>query len=247
MRPADQTFTTKAQAERWLTRTAAAILTDDWIDPADGAIPFGEYAAAWIEERPNLRPATVEVYRYVFGRHLRPALAAISPSDIKDAQVRRWRKSLLDSGASQATAAKAYRLLNAIMRTAVDDGLIRRNPCRIRGAGQDRSPERPILGVTEVFRLADQVGPRYRALVLVAVFGSLRWGELAALRRDDFDLSARTVKIQRSLTELAGGGIAFGPHLHRPWRRPWRNPNLHPLGGQNVQKGHHVGKRTHGT
>ena len=33
------------------------------------------------------------------------------------------------------TAAKAYRLLKSILATATDDELIRRNPCRIRGAG----------------------------------------------------------------------------------------------------------------
>jgi hypothetical protein len=33
-------------------------------------------------------------------------------------------------------AAEAYRLLKAILNTAVDDGLIRRNPCRIKGAGR---------------------------------------------------------------------------------------------------------------
>ena len=39
-----------------------------------------------------------------------------------------WRKTLLDSGVSAVTAAKAYRLLRAILNTAVDDGLIRSNP-----------------------------------------------------------------------------------------------------------------------
>lgn len=34
MRPADQTFRTKAEAERWLTRTEADILDGDWMDPA---------------------------------------------------------------------------------------------------------------------------------------------------------------------------------------------------------------------
>jgi hypothetical protein len=38
----------------------------------------------------------------------------------------------LDAGVSVATTAKAYRLLKAIMNTAVDDGLIRRNSCRIK-------------------------------------------------------------------------------------------------------------------
>ena len=97
--------------------------------------------------------------------------------------MRRWRKDLLDSGVSAVTAAKAYRLLKAIMNTAVDDGLLRRNPCRIKGGGQEKSPERPVLTIAQVGVLADAAGPRYRALVLLAVFGSLRWGELAALRR----------------------------------------------------------------
>lgn len=68
------------------------------------------------------------------------------------------------------TAAKAYRLLKAIFNTAVDDGLIRRNPCRIKGAGQEKSPERPVLSIPQVYTLADAVPERYRALVLLTVF-----------------------------------------------------------------------------
>jgi len=70
----------------------------------------------------------------VLGRHLLPVLGSRPIAEIKEPQVRRWRKKLLDSGVSTVSAAKAYRLLKAIMNTAVDDGLIRRNPCRIKGA-----------------------------------------------------------------------------------------------------------------
>jgi hypothetical protein len=61
------------------------------------------------------------------------------------------------------------------MAAAVDDGLIRRNPCRIKAAGIEKSPERPVLTLTEVYALAEAVGPRYRALVLLACFCGLRW------------------------------------------------------------------------
>jgi integrase len=47
--------------------------------------------------------------------------------------------------------------------------------------------------------------------VLLAVFGSLRWGELAALRRSDIDIQARIVRVSRQLSERRGGGFAFGP------------------------------------
>jgi len=97
------------------------------------------------------------------------------------------------------------------MNTAVDDGITRRNPCRVRSASQDRSPERPVLTIREVVGLADVIGDRYAALILLAVFGCLRWGELAALRRRDIDQAAGVAKIERSLTELPGGGYHFGP------------------------------------
>jgi len=91
------------------------------------------------------------------------------------------------------------------MNTAVDDGIVQRNPCRVRGAGQDRSPERPVLSVREVIALVEVMPERYRALVLLAAFGSLRWGELAALRRCDVEVEQGTVCVERSLTVLAGG------------------------------------------
>jgi len=62
------------------------------------------------------------------------------------------------------------------MTTAVDDGLIRRNPCRVKGAGQEDSPERPVISVPTLLELLDQVPPRYRALLLLATFASLRFG-----------------------------------------------------------------------
>jgi site-specific recombinase XerD len=125
-----------------------------------GKVNLGEYGRDWIDERPNLRPRTVELYRYLLRAHIVPTLGDKSLSDIKDAHVRRWRKNLLDSGTSEVTVAKAYRLLKAIMGTAVDDQVIKRNPCRIKGAGEEKSPERAALTVQQVYRLADAVNWR---------------------------------------------------------------------------------------
>jgi integrase len=211
MRPADQTFATKTEAERWLTRAEAEILDGDWIDPDAGRVPFGEYAADWIAERPNLRPKTIRLYRYLLRDHLLPDFGNLPLNRITGARVRRWRKELLDSGVSPVTTAKAYRLLKAVMNTAVSDGLIRRNPCRLKGAGQEHSAERPVLSIAQVMDLADAIDPRFRVFLLLAVFGSLRWGELAALRRSDVDVETGTVRVSRQLTEQATGRPMFGP------------------------------------
>jgi len=219
MRPADTTFATKTDAEVWLTRKEAEILNGDWINPDAGKVLLSDYGTTWIEERPNLRPKTIRLYRYLFRRHIQPHFGTVTIADIKEAHVRSWRKKLLDSGVSTVTTAKAYRLLKAILYTAVDDGIIRRNPCRIKGAGQEQSAERPVLTIAEVYDLAAAIDPRYRALVLLGTFASLRWAELAALRPCDIDLGACTIRVVRQLIEQLGGGSAFGPPKSRAGRR----------------------------
>ena len=111
------------------------------------------------------------------------------------------------------------------MNTAVDDGLIRRNPCRIKGAGNEESSERPVLSITKVYALADAVTPAYRAMILLAAFTNLRWAELAALRPEDIDLEARTVRVTRQLNHHQAGR-SFGPPKSRAGRRIVAFPNL---------------------
>jgi integrase len=210
-RPAPNTFATKTDAEVWLTRQEAEILDGDWLDPDAGKVLLADFGASWIAERPNLRPKTVQTYEGLLRIHIVPILGGIEVAQVKERTVRRWRKELLDADVGPVTVAKAYRLLKAILNTAVDDGLIKRNPCRIKGAGQEHSPERPVLALAEVFALADAFDRRYRLLILLAVFCSLRWGELAALTRAAVDVEAGTLVVRAGVVELKTGQLVTGP------------------------------------
>lgn len=86
-----------------------------------------------------------------------------------------------------------------MLNTAADDELIR-NPCRIKGAGVEHPAERPVLTLAEVLTLADSIDRRYRMLVLLAAFASLRWGELMGLRKTDFDIGVGLVQVERSVS-----------------------------------------------
>jgi hypothetical protein len=61
-RPAPHTFGSKTSAERWLTLTEAEVIRGDWANPDAGRVLFGQYARDWIDERPGLRPKTVQLY-----------------------------------------------------------------------------------------------------------------------------------------------------------------------------------------
>ena len=132
-------------------------------------------------------------------------------AQIKPQTIRTWRKALLDGGTPEPQAVKSYCLLRAILNTAMkEDEIIRANPCRIKGYDTYHTPERPMGSVEQVSRLAALMPDRYVALILVAAFSGLRWGELVALRRGDVDLDAGAVRVPRKLA-LLRTGLEFGP------------------------------------
>lgn len=111
----------------------------------------------------------------------------------------------------RTAAAGAYRLLRTVLMQAVRDGLIASNPVHVKGAGTAPHPERRPLTATEVVALADAMPARYRAAVHLAAWSGLRPGEVFALRRGDLDVNAATVTVSRTLVEVPGEPITYGP------------------------------------
>ena len=59
-------------------------------------------------------------------------------------------------------------------------------------------PNVSSVDLAKVFELADAVPARWRALILLAAFAPVRWGELVGLRRVHADLDACTVRVAKS-------------------------------------------------
>lgn len=216
MRNGSETYATKPVALRALSIIEGQVARGEWIDPERGKVLVGDYADRWITQRPNLRPRTVELYRWLLGKHVAPYLGGVPLGKLSTALVREWRADLLGNGVSASMAAKAYRLLRAVLTTAVnEDNILPRNPCRIPGADRESPEERPTLTVTQVYDLAGEMPDRYFALVLLATFASLRYGEVTALQRQDLDLDARTVRVRHTFVERSRGGLLLGPPKSR--------------------------------
>jgi integrase len=213
---APQTFETKRSAEQWLSVTETQLLRGEWIDPERSRITVHDYLDSWITQRPGLRPRTVELYKWLLRKQIDPELGGVQLGNLSTSVIRQWRASRLAAGISATVIAKAYRLLRAALNTAVcEDKILPRNPCIVRGADRESADERPVISVAQVFQIAGQVPDRYRVLVLLAAFGSMRWGEVAALRRSDVAGDGSSVRIARAMVELSGRGVVFGPPKSR--------------------------------
>ena len=70
----------------------------------------------------------------------------------------------------------------------------------------------------QVAALAEAIDPRYRALVLVAAYGGLRWGELVGLRVRRVDLLHGRVTVAEQVAEV-NGRLIPGPPKTEAGRR----------------------------
>ncbi|MDE0802781.1 MAG: site-specific integrase [Acidimicrobiales bacterium] len=209
---APKTFTWKADASLWLAQKEAGLLDEAEVEeePTPVVPTLGSYAEDWMATR-TLRPGTQALYRSQLRRHLLPTFGEVELDAILPVEVRRWYAGRIETGLSTVTVAKQYRLLRAILSTAVDDGLITTNPCQIRGGGVERSPERTIPTIADVTALADGLPADLRAVPWIAALAGLRKGEILALARRHIDIEGARISVTRSLQEITGVGAVLSP------------------------------------
>lgn len=190
-------------AREFLAATQVDKTRGGLIDPQRSRITIATYGTEWIDNRADLRPTTIQLYRSLLRLHIKPGLGTVSLGNVDTELVRRWRNELIKAGVGPTTVAKAYRLLRATLNTAVQDGRILSNPCQIKNAGVESPAEREVISPAEILALAAEVPSQRTCMVLLAGFCGLRLGEVLGLAVRHIDLLHGTVKIERQLQEVA--------------------------------------------
>jgi integrase len=181
-------FLTKKEARGWLSLRQSEIIRKAWIPPEADDKPapkltFEQYSKMWMAQR-DLKDRTREHYEKLLEDHIVPKFGSWPIASITADDVRAWHAKM---GTKTPTLrAHAYGLLRTIMGTALSDGKIKVNPCVIRGAGSARRVHkiRPA-SLDEIRVIAQEMPEQYRAMVLLAAWCALRFGELTELRRRD--------------------------------------------------------------
>lgn len=222
---APMTFKAKIDADAWLATEHASLVNQTWKPPSkrnsdSNKVLFAAYAEKCIENRVTkkgtlIRPSTKSKYynqlKNGFREFLNVPLAEITVKD-----VRNWHANILKTG-KVTKASKAYVFMKSVMETAVEDGLILVNPCKIRGAGKAKtgkfidapSPE----AVASIF---EAINPHYKVAALFAAYSGMRFGEWSELRWKDIELIDDPstpyfkIKVTRAVAEV-DGELIVGP------------------------------------
>jgi len=207
---ARDTYPLKGDANAWLVAQQSAIMQGTWKDTASTRSTLGDYGLQWIAQQ-VLKPNVRENYLSSWRIHILPQLGALALPDLTSERVRKWKHDRLAVAGDYAVK-NAYSVLRAVMNTALDDNIIKNNPCNRSNSVRVTSPKRQVLTPEQLAELSTVVPKHYAALVLVLGWVGLRIGEATALRLSDLSLTDpdhATVRIERRVYRLKTQELHF--------------------------------------
>lgn len=223
-REVSRSFRRKVDALAWLEDQRAAIRRGDWVDPERGAVLWEVYTAEVLAGKRHLAARTVETYEAA-ARRVEPYLAGLPLG-----RIRLERLELMVSGLSARyapeTVAKSVRLVRMVFARAVAHRRLVRSPAEGLAAPPVPKRDMRILSAGQVEELADAMPARYRSIPVVAAYTGLRFGELAGLQVDSFDMLRRRLEVRTVLKEPTGAEPFLGPPKSKASARTIAIPKL---------------------
>jgi integrase len=181
--------------------------------------PLRDWFGEWLTTRAaTVRPSTVRAYRIAFDvlddELGGVPLAQLTPSRIERAYAAAGQRF------APSTIRGSHRVLSQVLKTAVRDRLIARNPLEAVAAPGDTSSRRGAWTITQARTfLSGAVGHVHEDAWHVFLECWLRSGELRALRWGDIDLANGTLTVARSVTGDEKGRPRIGETKNASSRR----------------------------
>ncbi len=217
----------KGRAEKWLTRIEADMDTGSYVDPKAGLITFGKYAEKYLSGLTG-DPGSQEVVRRRIRLHAVLHMGTRPMGSFQPEHVRTWLNKLQLTVPNGTYRRAIYDSVSALFNAAVDDKVIRTNPCHAQSVKAPVPEERLIVPWTEERVVTVRAGlpRRYAATVDAGGGNGLRQGEVFGLAEGNLDFDTGWVHVRQQVKRV-GGTLVFAP----PKRGKLRDSPLSPVVG----------------
>jgi integrase len=216
------TFDTRREAAQALGRFAANYDARTPVDRKAGRQTVGEFAESWWKTRVGYRPSTRVRDREALDRDVLPFFRDAQLGRLDRADVQEWIEQL-SQRLAPSTVRRTYVVLDQLLAVAVERGIVAASPTKGVQLPRIVRTESHFLTPVELERLASAIEPRYRAMVLVMAWGTLRIGEASGLRRIDVNLDAGTIRVENNAVQVLGRPLE-GPPKTKAGRRSMTLP-----------------------
>jgi integrase len=202
----------KRKAEQWLANIEADMSRGDYVDPDAGKVTFEQYATEWMTTQIT-DPLTRESVEMRLRLHAIPYLGTRPIGSFTPSHLRLWLRTLEDRGLSAGYRRGIFAHVSTVFTAAVEDRIIRVNPCSARSVRAPRLEPRKVKPwpVDRVVAVRRALPEHYRALVSVAAGLGLRQGEAFGLAVEDVDFLGGVVHVVRQVKLLQRHRPVFAP------------------------------------
>lgn len=165
----------------------------------------------WRKLKRGIKESTRSGYIYVFESFIKPSFGKKRVVQVKRSDVRAFYISLLEErGVSLATVDNVHNVLQQVFQYAVDDDILRKNPCdrvlkEIKTSyGYLKGPKKKALSVRQEMNFLEFLykNARYQhwfPVFFVMANTGLRVGELTGLRWQDVDFEEGVIDVNHTL------------------------------------------------
>jgi integrase len=201
-----RSFVRKVDADGFLAEQESRKRRGEWTDPEAGRETLADFYSRWRADADAVgepAPSTLSKYAGIWSLYVEPRLGRVGLASITRDDVR----TLVDSARRKGSAwqaTEALKLVRMLLNRAMDAEAIGRNvAARIEPPKAQRAKVR-VLTPVELAAIVAELPERWRAFVVIGAYSSLRWSELVALKRDDLDVEARTLRVDEKVVEVRG-------------------------------------------
>lgn len=153
-------------------------------------------------------PSTVQSYRWRLDKIIYPAIGDVPLLQLTALHLDTMYQAMTAAGQSAASVRRVHAICSKAFGQAVKWNLLYDNPAKKASPPVVTRTEMPVPTEAEVsalIRVAQAEEEKLMAQVItIAVNTGMRRAEICGLRHSDIDLVTRRVKVQRSITDVAG-------------------------------------------
>ena len=151
----------------------------------------------------SVKESSYQTYLRQINAHLLPALGRLPLSEVTPAAVHDFVTQMEGAGFAHSTVKGALRLLNAALRSAQEEGLIFKNPCRKIRIQPKEAAEQRALSRSEQETLRKAAAAQDDLPTLLGLYTGMRLGEVCALKWSDIDWEKKTITVRRTAQRTA--------------------------------------------